>query len=564
MSNWDVQGKNIDDIIAHLLSLRGIISIEDREKFLSPDWDRDIHDPFIFQDMQNAVECLFEAINSGKKIMIHGDYDADGICGATTLFTGLEELISHLDLEKAPIIEVFLPDREKDGYGVAMHNIDNFIEQGIDVLITVDCGISNIAELQKAHDAGIQAIVCDHHQLASTEPENAFVIHPLASGESYPNKHLCGTGVAFKLICGLFEYARKNNIDIKPGAEKWYLDLVAIATVTDVMPILGENRVLEHYGLIVLEKTRRLGLKRIIQQSNIKSMDTEAIGFRIGPRINAAGRIGQAITAFEALTAKEPEVAEEKMYSLEQLNRQRQKISNSAYEEAKRMVEENNQDLPINIVWNHDWHPGIVGLIAGKLTTEFGVPAFALTSINNAFVGSGRSVGGLHLVEAMRSCGDIFIKAGGHPQACGLTIASEENIKIFKTRMIDYANNFFANQDQALSLKIDLEIPLAQVDWSLLEGIEKLKPFGQGNEAPVFASRRVSVLDARTVGKKNEHLKLTLFSPTMQKIDAIGFSLGSYYEDLLNNDIIDIAYELGINEWNGRRSLQLMLKDIKI
>lgn len=562
MNKWDVKGKDIEDIISHLLNLRGIVTQEEQERFMSPDWERDIYDPYIFKNMEKAVERLFRALEKGEKIIIHGDYDADGICGASLISSALEELLSYLEIENLPKIDVFLPDREKDGYGVAKHNIEKFAEDKYDLLITVDCGISNIEELALAHENGIDVIICDHHQLAETEPENALIIHPLAKGEVYPNKYLCGTGVAFKLICGLFIFARKKGVEMPDGLEKWYLDLVAIATVTDVMPIIGENRVLEHYGLIVLEKTRRVGLEKIIQQANLKSIDTEAIGFRIGPRINAAGRIGNPLTAFEAITAKTPEIAEERMYSLELLNRQRQKISDAAYKEAKKIVE-NEDDSSIFVVWNKDWHPGIVGLIAGKLTTEFGVPAFALTNVNQYYVGSGRSVGGLHLVEAMKSCGDIFVKAGGHPQACGLTI-KEDFIPEFKKGVNLFAEDFFKNAEAGLKLEIDAEIPISQVDWNLVNGIQKLQPFGEGNKTPVFLSRQVEILDIRTVGKKDKHLKLSLASPINDGLDAIGFSFGEYYNDLIEVEKVDIVYEIGINEWFGRKSIQLMIKDISI
>jgi single-stranded-DNA-specific exonuclease len=562
MSKWNIKANNVEDVVNHLLGLRGIVEPEEREKFLSPDWDRDIYSPFLFKKIKAASRRLIDALKNGEKITIHGDYDADGVCGATLIYSALQEILEYLQPDIFPEIIVFLPDREKDGYGVAMHNIDRFIEDGVNLLITVDCGISNIDELLKAHEGNIDVIICDHHQLAATQPEHALIIHPLASGEDYPNKHLCGTGVAFKLICAVMQTLREDGVDLPLGLEKWYLDLVAIATVTDVMPILGENRVLEHFGLLVLSKTRRPGLAKIISQAQITKMDTESIGFRIGPRINAAGRIGKAFTAFEALTAKSTEIAEEKMYELEKLNRQRQQISSSAYSEARQMAAE-NPDAPIHIVYSQDWHPGIVGLIAGKLTTEFGVPAFALTAVNNAFVGSGRSAGGLHLVEAMKACGDIYIKAGGHPEACGLTLANIEMIQIFKERMTSFADNFFKDRDQSLSLEIDLELSLDRINLNLIEQINKLQPFGQGNKAPLFASKKAKLHDIRTVGKKNEHLKLQLLGDSGQKIDGIGFSLGNLYDDIIAANYIDLAYELGVNDWMGKRTPQLLIRDIK-
>lgn len=559
---WKVKHKEVEDIFGQLLIDRGLHDPKDVAAFLEPDWDAHTHDPYLFTHMDAAVKAVFNALANGERITIHGDYDADGVSGSSLLYSAIQEIAVKLNLEAT--LNVFLPDREKDGYGVAMHTIERLAAEGTKLLITVDCGISNLNELQKAHELGMQVIICDHHQLAESGkvPEHAMIIHPLAPGETYPNKHLCGTGVAFKLASCLFDEARKRGADFPVGHEKWYLDLVAIATVTDVMPLLGENRVLEKYGLMVLKKTRRPGIQKILQISKTKpdAIDTTAIGFRIGPRLNAAGRISSAEKAFKALVASFDD-AEEHVAELEQLNRDRQKISRGAYKEAKVMVQEIEDDVAAHVLWQDYWNPGIVGLIAGRTVTEFGVPAFALTKVNDHYVGSGRSIGGMHLVEAMRSCGDIFIKAGGHPQACGLSI-EEKHLPAFKEGIQAFARDFFGEETPRPQLQIDAEIPLQSINWDLVHSLDKLQPFGQKNPQPIFIARGAQVVSAEAIGKTGSHLRLTVNPPSGDVIQCIGFGFGKRADLLGMGSLVDIVFEIGINEWNGRRDIQLSIKDL--
>ncbi|MDQ5952441.1 MAG: Single-stranded-DNA-specific exonuclease RecJ, partial [Patescibacteria group bacterium] len=312
-------------MLRQLLTNRNVAEAQ-FEYFLDPNWERDTHSPQNFTCMQAAVARVFAALTSGQKIVIHGDYDADGVCGSTVLFTTLREIAERLSVPF--MAEVFLPDREKDGYGVAMHTVERLAAEGVKLLITVDCGIANGLELGKAHELGVDVVVCDHHQMGEHYPDKAIVLHPLAPGEHYINKSLCGTGVAFKLASGLFEEARARGLAFPVGHEKWLLDLVAIATVTDVVPLLGENRTLEYYGLKVLQKTRRPGIKAILNVAgtDLASVDTQAIGFRIGPRLNAAGRLASAKLAFNTLAAQTEDEAGKAALELERLNKERQQI----------------------------------------------------------------------------------------------------------------------------------------------------------------------------------------------------------------------------------------------
>ncbi|MCH8049741.1 DHH family phosphoesterase [Patescibacteria group bacterium] len=320
---WSTKPKASDDIIEQLLINRGLTKREEQERFLNPDWERDTHDPMQFKQMEDAVDRVFLALESGEPIAIHGDYDADGVCGSALLFSVLEVICHKLGFGTSSI-SVFLPDRERDGYGVAMHTVERLVKEGVKLLITVDCGIANADQLEHAHELGTDVIICDHHQLAERLPKHAIILHPLAPGEDYPNKFLCGTGVAFKLGSALISHARKRGAALPEGYEKWFLDFVAIAMVTDVMPLLKENRTLEKFGLKVLNKSRRLGIRKIVElsRSDFGSIDTQAVGFQIGPRINAAGRVRSAKIAFNALVAKTEDEAQKLKKLRAYLNRE--------------------------------------------------------------------------------------------------------------------------------------------------------------------------------------------------------------------------------------------------
>lgn len=558
--DWTIKHDNPEDILGAILANRNISSV-DLEAFLSPNFDLHTFDPELFDDIPKAVARIFSALEKGEKMVIHGDYDADGVSGSALVFSALRDISRALNI--ALNVSVFLPDREKDGYGVAMHTIERFGEEKVNVLITVDCGIANAKEFERAHELRIDVIICDHHQLGENLPNHALIIHPLApQGARYPNKHLCGTGVAYKLATALIREARKRGADLPNGYEKWFLDLVAIATVTDVMPILGENRVLETYGLKVLKKTRRKGIQRILQFANtpLEQLSTETIGFQIGPRLNAAGRIASARHAFEALIAENDDEAQKGAELLETLNRERQKISETAYKEAKSMVK-STEGNNVHVVVSEIWNPGIIGLVAGKLVTDFGLPTFAFARVGNHYVGSGRSAGGLHLVEAMRSCGDIYVKFGGHPEACGLTIANEKNLALFRERVEIFAKNHFGEKRPTPSLTIDARIDIRNIDWLLWRDLERMQPFGAGNAMPVFST--IGKVDfAERIGKDGKHLRLRI-THQMKALQMVGFSFGAVADDLQYGDTIEVAFTLDVNEWKGKRELQGKLVDVR-
>ncbi len=566
---WKIAERVDQDLIQQLLRNRGLTTEPEIAAFLNPTWEMAI-DPHEFTQMKAAVERVFRALEKGEKIVIHGDYDADGTCGSALLFGALQDILVHPPFRRdGEVVAVYLPDREREGYGVALHTVGRLATEGTNLLITVDCGIANDVSLGRARELGVDVIICDHHQLGEKLPEGAIILHPGAPGETYANKHLCGTGVAFKLASALIHEARQRGADFPEGYEKWFLDLVAVATVTDVMPLLGENRTLELFGLKVLNKTRRPGLQKIIEycRTPLGELETESIGFQIGPRINAAGRMKSASIAFRAITAKSVEEAEAGAQELETLNRDRQRVSDAAYAEAVEMIAQvKSKDLTppkIHVVWSDTWLPGIVGLVAGKITNNFGTPAFALTKVGEHYVGSGRSAGGFHLVEAMRACGDIFVKAGGHPEACGLTLASLEAVEQFQELITAQAEAYFIEDYQCSALVIDAELPLESINWPLYEKIKAFEPFGQKNPKPIFSAHNLEVSQAQTMGSTGSHLRLTVKTPVGQQ-KLIGFGFGNLAPELLLGNRVDVAYQIEVNEWNGRRELQARMIDIRL
>lgn len=560
---WRIAERTHNDLLAQLLANRGI-DPQESDAFLTPSWEEGTYSPFAFTRMQEAVEVIMHALQNGKRVVIHGDYDADGVSGTALLHGALQEIAAKFGWHAH--IDTFLPDREKDGYGVAMHTIERLAAEGTHLLITVDCGIANGMELGRAHELGIQVVVCDHHQLGQHFPEHAIVLHPLAPHETYPNKNLCGTGVAFKCASALLHEAQKRGASFPVGYEKWFLDLVAIATVTDVMPLTGENRVLEYYGLRVLQKTRRPGLRALIEMSGtaFAEIDTTAIGFRIGPRLNAAGRMASASAAFAALSAQTPEEAAEKASMLEQLNRERQALFQQMYKEAEEQVRASCMGDHLLVVHEPHWAPGIVGLLAGRLQNDFGKPAFAFTNVGEHVVGSGRSIGGLHLVELMNACGDeLYVKRGGHPQACGLTLKNVNTIAHFRERGNAFARAYYGSEGPKDILPIDAVHAPSQISWEMYGAFSRCAPFGEGNRPPIFAARNLILEETVRMGSTGAHLRIRAKEEGGNRVRFVGFGFGHLAPALRIGDVLDIAYEVEVNTWNGKRSLQYRVVDVR-
>ncbi|TAL50435.1 single-stranded-DNA-specific exonuclease RecJ [Patescibacteria group bacterium] len=572
----------LEGVILQLLWNRGVRTQEEMEIFLGPDWSRDTYAPELFKNMKRAVERVYQALENREVITIHGDYDADGTCGTAVLVTTLREICRALSFDERTIT-TYIPHREKEGYGMSMETIEHLnTHEQTKLVITVDCGISNKPAIDRGQELGIDTIVCDHHTMPAELPASAILIHPLVPGETFPNKHLCGTGVAFKLATALIHEVRRRISELQlpshfsgvsdgaeapenfpEGHEKWLLDLVAIATVTDVMPLTGENRVLEKYGLLVLNKTRRKGIQKLldIAGSTPGQLDTVSIGFQIGPRLNAAGRMTHANEALHLLIEEDELRATTLAMRLHELNMERQKASQLMYEQAKKQVGEALGESLI-VAYQDGWGAGLVGLVAGKLMNDYHRPVFVVGKDGEKFVGSGRSIEGFDVTKALHHASEFLDKFGGHPQACGFSVTGEERFHKAMAMMKVYASAELKLEDLEPRLHVDAEISFDEISWELFDAIQAFHPFGTGNPLPLFLSRGVRVASFSRVGRDGGHLKLRLQSQTGKLIEAIGFGFGEWVTKLTLSAQIDVVYEIQVNEWNGNRQLQIRIVDL--
>ncbi|MBI5230493.1 MAG: single-stranded-DNA-specific exonuclease RecJ [Candidatus Magasanikbacteria bacterium] len=560
----------IHSVGASLLYHRGLTTQEMIDKFLSPDYSRDLHDPFLFKDMRRAVERIIAAIKQKEKIVVHGDYDADGVTASTILVSCLNRL--------GAVTDVFLPHREIDGYGLNMDTVRLLASDSAKLIITCDCGVSNTEEVSLAQSLGVDVIITDHHSIPAKLPPAYAIVHPKIETETYPDKTLSGGGVAFKLMQGLMRAATEAlgiTVANTESYEKWMLDLVAISSVADMVPLLGESRLLTKYGLMVLNKTRRLGLitmlTRLNAQGRFKEFGVQQIGFQIAPRINAAGRMKHANTAYQLLMAETQAEADALMDELEKSNVERQKTSTRMFEEAVELIEKNQLARKmVIVVYKDGWAPGLVGLIASKIKDRYEKPTFVMTQNHGETMGSGRGIDAWNMIAAIQKMPELFGKFGGHPQACGLTLASPDLLESFALRINERAEEELKGVDVSPVLSIDAEISLHQVDWEFYDFMRQFEPFGQRNSSPLFLIRKVTIQDVRALGKDGQHLKLKVHDGAGTTRGVIGFCFGDEEKKGVNwctalklGDILDIVVEVEVNEWNGNRELQLVLKDVR-
>jgi single-stranded-DNA-specific exonuclease len=549
-------------VFLQLLWNRGVKTQAEMDIFLGPDWSRDTHDPFLFKQMIVAVARTFAALEKGEVITIHGDYDADGVCGTAIVYSTLRDICRKMNFGVAKLT-TYIPHREREGYGVFPATVEHLHEHDkTNLLITVDCGISNADAITRARELGIETIVCDHHTVPKKIPE-AIILHPQIINEIYPNKFLCGAGVAFKFASALITEARKRGADFPNGYEKWLLDLVAIATVTDIMPLVSENRVLETYGLLVLKKTRRLGLRRLFSVVGVQpeKLDTWNIGFQIGPRLNAAGRMDHADPAFRLLVSEDEQEAGTLATQLHAANTMRQKKSEEIFSEAIEQIGDPGGQKFLTAIG--DWPAGLVGLAAGKIAEKFSRPVVVVARDGEKFTGSGRSIPALDITKTLTAAAPFLDRYGGHPQACGFSITGEENLNKALDAMRIVADRELTTADLIHEFLIDAEIGLSEINWDLENMVERLAPFGEGNRQPIFATKGLQLVGFETMGLEGKHLRLSVREPSTgvtKKIVAFGW--GKIASELKIGGIIDIAYTVGVNEWNGNRELQLRLEDL--
>jgi single-stranded-DNA-specific exonuclease len=542
-------------LVASLLWNRGIKEKEQIREFLEPTWERDVHDPFLFRDMKKTVGRIFKAVDEKEKITIFADYDADGVPAGTILATTLREYGFSAD--------IYTPHRETEGYGLNTKAIEYLAGQGVKVIITCDCGISNTAEISFAAEKGIDVIVTDHHQEPAELPAKAFsIIHPKISGESYPCKFLSGGAVAFKLAQALL---KTRPVPGGEAFEKRLTEFAAIALVADMVPILGEARTLTNFGLRVLNKTTRIGLKKLYETAGIVpgTVTTTIIGFQIAPRINAAGRMDHANGAVALLNATDEEEAARLAIALNDTNAERQRVTKTVTDEVREQILATGQeDAPVLVTYNEKWPAGLLGLVSGKIVEEFNRPAFVFTKKNETeLVGSGRSIPAWNLILAMQKIPDAFLRFGGHIGAAGMSIAPEK-FDDFKKRIVELAANDLAGKDLTPSLNVDAEILLSQIDWELEKWLAKFEPHGMENRVPLFVSRGLSIVSADAIGSSGQHLRLSLCENEGKPQKCIAFKFGQLATDLAAGDKVDVVYEISVNEWNGRRELQLKIADL--
>lgn len=555
---------------------------EDVDAFLRPDWDRDLHDPFLFVRMCQAVDRLLMALDRGEHLVIHGDYDADGVTGSVVLASTLAMLARNGGEEpefsrvltedfytvipkqlNGFCLEVFIPHRERDGYGLHARTVQVLADRGVQVLVTVDCGVANVEEIAQARFKGMDVIVVDHHQFGSVLPD-AIHIHPRLPDEVYPFKELAAVGVAWKLATALTQTAREQGFTVPDGWEKWMLDLVSIATVTDIVPLIGENRALEKYGLLVLNKQRRPGFRALVQSSGWKRghLDTEAVGFMLGPRINAAGRMEHALLAVDLLMETSPELAEEKAVRLEQINRSRQQATERLMREADQSV--NTQDMSLIFAWSSSWSPALVGLAAGRYADTHGKPSVFVGQHGDQWIGSGRSIPGYDLTAAISAVGaDLLDRYGGHPQACGFSVSEESKLEEFAKVLRAHATEYLQSVKLRPVLEIEAEIRLNDLNLEFVEMLGLFEPFGEGNPRPVFLTRSLSVLQVGLVGAHKNHVRCLLQDATGRRQKFIGFYASRLLDVLQPNQLVDVVYEVSTSEWNGKREIQCKLTDAR-
>lgn len=568
---WDIQSTAtseqlaalpaLEPLLAQLLFNRGIATADEADNFLHPDYD-ELHDPFLFRDMQKAVDRIGSAIKEKQSIVLYGDYDVDGVSALSVLFSTFRVL------KASDNVQIYIPDRYTEGYGMNSAAVRSFKEQGVQLVIACDCGSSNVQEIGLANELGIDVIVVDHHKQPPDVPAAYAMLNPVFLDEPYPFKKLCSGGVAFKLATALLRSLSygKGMLDkpLPEGWEKWLLDFVALATIADMMQLVGENRTLVTYGLTVLRKSRRLGLQELAHAAStpLEKATTGMVGFHFAPRLNAAGRLKHANSAFQLLITEDPDEAQKLADELHTTNKERQGLTMKILDEAVKQIPED--DLPVLLVaQGQGWSSGVVGLVAGRLKEKFHRPALAISVGEEKIVGSGRSVFGFDVTSALVESRDHLAHFGGHPMACGFTVLSPEALEPFIASMQKIAERELKAEHLIPKLTIDAEIPFQNVTWDMFSNIEQLEPYGTGNPEPVFCSRDVTVQEVRTVGTEGKHLRLQLMDGQGGVHQGIAFQQGAWSATLKQGSTIDIAYRISVNEWNGHRDLQVEVVDIK-
>ncbi len=542
----------VKEDVAQLLINRGISDFDEAKSFFRPSFE-DLHDPFLMKGMDKAVSRLEEALGNGEKMLIYGDYDVDGTTSVALVYSFLKDLGQ---------VDFYIPDRYKEGYGLSFAGIDFAKENGISLIIALDCGIRAIDKVTYANERDIDIIICDHHLPGKELPAAHAILDPKQIGCNYPYKELCGCGVGFKLLQA---YCEKNDADFDQLTAK--LDLVAIAIAADIVPITGENRILATFGVQQVNQNPSTGIRALLEYTKMnREMTITDVVFTIAPRINAAGRIASGKRAVELLIADNFEDALEFSAEISKYNTERRELDKSVTDSALDILETDDfyKESRSTVVFNSEWHKGVVGIVASRLIEQHYKPTIVLTESEGKATGSARSVHDFDVHAALTECEDLLEQFGGHKYAAGMSLRLD-NVDAFREKFEEVVAARIEEHQFTPKLNIDLEIDLDRITPKFMSLLKQFGPFGPGNMNPVFVSRNLIAEDARTMGVDNSHLR---FKPKQQgvrhsMVQAVAFKMGKLYPELVSGKAFDLAYTIEENHWKDKVYLQLNVKDVK-
>ncbi|MDF1549008.1 MAG: single-stranded-DNA-specific exonuclease RecJ, partial [Bacteroidales bacterium] len=544
---------NISKSLANMLVQRNITTFDEARDYFRPSLDK-LHDPFLMKDMDVAIDRLDKAIDSKEKILIYGDYDVDGTTSVALVYSFLRKIHQNIDY--------YIPDRYGEGYGISYKGVEYAAENEVSLVIALDCGIKANDKIALANEKGIDFIICDHHNPGEEIPKALAVLDPKRIDCHYPYKDLSGCGVGFKLLQALTIHRKLSFKDLYE-----YLDLVAVSIASDIVSITGENRILAFYGLKQLNNSPRMGLKSIIQTSSleVKEISISDVVFKIGPRINAAGRIESGKSAVKLLIEEDKDFAAELCEKINVHNETRQHLDRTITEEALEMInsDERLQQKSSTVLFNDNWHKGVIGIVASRIIENYYKPTVILTQSNGLATGSARSVDGFDLYAAIDYCSDLLENFGGHKHAAGLTM-KPENIKKFEEKFEEFVSQNITEQQLMPQINIDQKISFSDITPKFYRIMKQFAPFGPGNMSPIYMTEQVQDGGySRIVGKTAEHIKLDLVDMDNNRKEGIGFFMADLFEIVSNSYMFNICYSIEENEFNGNISLQLRIRDIQ-
>ena len=542
-------GPKVSPLVSELLVQRGIRTLEEAKGFFRASLD-ELHDPFMMKDMDRAVQRVAEAIEKGQRILVYGDYDVDGTTAVALMYTFLR---SH-----SPEIATYIPDRYKEGYGLSLRGIDFAQDNGFELIIALDCGIKAIEQVRYAKERGIDIVICDHHRPGPELPEAAAILNPKRSDCAYPYKELCGCGVGYKLAQAL-----TTHYGQMPSTTYPLLDLVATAVAADIVPVTGENRILATFGLLQLNKEGRPGIRALLKNRNKEEYQLSDLVFSVAPRINAAGRMLHGSRAVDLLSSEDPQVVESLAEEIEQLNQDRRETEKQNTDEALAFIEEKGlQDQCSTVVYQENWHKGVIGIVASRLMEHHYRPTVVFTQSQGKWVASARSIPGFDLYQGLTECAEHIEQFGGHTFAAGLTVLPEK-LPAFIERFEAVVQEHLGTEKQEPELHVDKEVLLEELTPSFYQILKQFAPFGPESPSPLFSSRGLTDTGrSRKVGQDQTHLKAE-FNQNGTLFGGIGFSLADRLSDMADQQAVDVVFSLEENQWQGRTSLQLEIKDLR-